>query len=788
MGIARPWPLCFLLIGLLVEGGIVREGLAGDCRVETVLNDWMVTKNASALWGLSWCMLQQESFVVSFQSGGRSSQRWKLASLLLDLYQPVSERCSAPHQPPRVLSRAMRRAMSSDDDVIGAFLLQFQKLAGLGPLHGLFVLDPPAPGCAVPGQLYETIRSVLASYQALGLGRCAEGVSAWFRGETSVCVDPTLCLASHRSTREPRSTIVQELLRFRSLSSWMAHLIQSGQEGMVGEYGVTASMRRSLDAPGLGVGLGLTTATVVDSAVHGILGKAEEVLRDWESPDLEVRLGPSSVLVLGRGWHGRDLEAVLRLKEEQWPAVVVLPFAEQVDVGAALARAPINWGRLILPLGQWSAVAMLFPRVDSGSSALQVAISDAQNAAEHMMEDSVWWSVLLGGSSPPTLLAPWIAPFHQCSTCTSLKQPSVTHTRGMIASLATFLVSRAAATVFCKDLPQLRHNAPVWEIAPPDIVPHTRCTETPSPFTASTSLLGVLPRCSVRVVQGSIERATPAPLLLLSWPFPEHWQLTAELIHRYRGAVRTTWVHEPAFVSPRYSYWALMYSPRPDTFPPPVLSTLVAALCGSGCARAVYPTTFLTQWPDLEEERLAMQAGLSGAADGLAGRDDWLLELAQRDGTALLTDSDAWWAKGYALGGARTRFKLRRNGFLSIMKSSKLFAPGHGVRSWLSLRLLQQSHRDVRVLGSGDAHASLWAVDDAFSDFEASIVVENDRSLGWWTEKLLSALAWQCVPVYFGSPTVAVEDSLIRVPGHRAHWFFATCGVSLGQHGSPRCW
>lgn len=85
---------------------------------------------------------------------------------------------------------------------------------------------------------------------------------------------------------------------------------------------------------------------------------------------------------------------------------------------------------------------------------------------------------------------------------------------------------------------------------------------------------------------------------------------------------------------------------------------------------------------------------------------------------------------------------------LSICASWKKFAPGHALRHEVISKLKDR----MEVMGNG--FRKIDAKVEAHADYKYSIVIENEKSDWWITEKLFDCLACGSVPIYWGCPDV----------------------------------
>lgn len=86
---------------------------------------------------------------------------------------------------------------------------------------------------------------------------------------------------------------------------------------------------------------------------------------------------------------------------------------------------------------------------------------------------------------------------------------------------------------------------------------------------------------------------------------------------------------------------------------------------------------------------------------------------------------------------------------LSIIASSKTFAPGHRLRHDI-IRKHQSSIEGVY----GNGYTFVPYKLEGLKDFMFHIVVENVSYDYWFTEKLIDAFVTGCIPVYYGCPSI----------------------------------
>jgi hypothetical protein len=88
---------------------------------------------------------------------------------------------------------------------------------------------------------------------------------------------------------------------------------------------------------------------------------------------------------------------------------------------------------------------------------------------------------------------------------------------------------------------------------------------------------------------------------------------------------------------------------------------------------------------------------------------------------------------------------------LSLIASKKKSLVGHKLRHRV-VRKLRTLGVDVDVMGGG--YRPFDEKSDGLASYRYSMVIENSRQLGYFTEKLIDALLLKTVPVYWGAPDI----------------------------------
>lgn len=86
--------------------------------------------------------------------------------------------------------------------------------------------------------------------------------------------------------------------------------------------------------------------------------------------------------------------------------------------------------------------------------------------------------------------------------------------------------------------------------------------------------------------------------------------------------------------------------------------------------------------------------------------------------------------------------------FCSIIVSEKRFTKGHILRH----EIVEQFRDKIDVFGRG--YKPIATVKEALQDYQFTIVIENERTNNWFTEKITNAILCGCVPIYWGAPNI----------------------------------
>ena len=90
---------------------------------------------------------------------------------------------------------------------------------------------------------------------------------------------------------------------------------------------------------------------------------------------------------------------------------------------------------------------------------------------------------------------------------------------------------------------------------------------------------------------------------------------------------------------------------------------------------------------------------------------------------------------------------------VSVISSTKRDLPMHKLRDDLATRLEELVTREVHVFGRGRKRY-VQNKEDALLPYRYSVVIENARQPGFFTEKIMDAFLSWTVPVYFGCPDI----------------------------------
>lgn len=88
---------------------------------------------------------------------------------------------------------------------------------------------------------------------------------------------------------------------------------------------------------------------------------------------------------------------------------------------------------------------------------------------------------------------------------------------------------------------------------------------------------------------------------------------------------------------------------------------------------------------------------------------------------------------------------------MSLIASTKRSTDGHRLRHEIAA-WCAAGGEDVDLLGR--AYRPIDAKEDGLVDYRYSVVIENAREIGYFTEKLIDSLLCETVPIYWGAPDI----------------------------------
>lgn len=94
----------------------------------------------------------------------------------------------------------------------------------------------------------------------------------------------------------------------------------------------------------------------------------------------------------------------------------------------------------------------------------------------------------------------------------------------------------------------------------------------------------------------------------------------------------------------------------------------------------------------------------------------------------------------------------RKTRMLSLIASKKKTLKGHKLRHRIARRLIETG-KDADVIGGG--YRPFADKSEGLAPYRYSVVIENSRQPGYFTEKLVDALLLETVPIYWGAPDIA---------------------------------
>ncbi|WP_422372438.1 glycosyltransferase family 10 domain-containing protein [Hoeflea sp.] len=96
--------------------------------------------------------------------------------------------------------------------------------------------------------------------------------------------------------------------------------------------------------------------------------------------------------------------------------------------------------------------------------------------------------------------------------------------------------------------------------------------------------------------------------------------------------------------------------------------------------------------------------------------------------------------------------RIEKTRMASLIASAKNHYPGHRLRHQVAA-LMRANDADVEVLGRG--YAPIEHKAEGLAPFRYSVVIENVREPGYFTEKLMDAFLCETVPIYWGAHDIA---------------------------------
>ncbi len=95
---------------------------------------------------------------------------------------------------------------------------------------------------------------------------------------------------------------------------------------------------------------------------------------------------------------------------------------------------------------------------------------------------------------------------------------------------------------------------------------------------------------------------------------------------------------------------------------------------------------------------------------------------------------------------------LTKHAMCSLIASSQKKQTGHKLRHDL-VRWCRETGQDIDVMGRG--YKPFVEKPEGLAPFRYSIVIENTREKGYFTEKLIDSLLCNTIPIYWGCPNIA---------------------------------
>ena len=95
-------------------------------------------------------------------------------------------------------------------------------------------------------------------------------------------------------------------------------------------------------------------------------------------------------------------------------------------------------------------------------------------------------------------------------------------------------------------------------------------------------------------------------------------------------------------------------------------------------------------------------------------------------------------------------YEYEKTKLVSMMYSSKRFAPGHDIRFQIANTL----NDVVSLMGSGNTGVHLKKKINSCKDYAFSIVIENCKEDYYFTEKIIDCFLTGTIPIYWGCPSI----------------------------------
>jgi hypothetical protein len=109
--------------------------------------------------------------------------------------------------------------------------------------------------------------------------------------------------------------------------------------------------------------------------------------------------------------------------------------------------------------------------------------------------------------------------------------------------------------------------------------------------------------------------------------------------------------------------------------------------------------------------------------------------------------------KAMELSEMRSRFPRPKSKLISCIVSGKAGLPGHQWRIAVAQELKATFGSKIDLFGFG--HQPIADKAEALDDYIFTVVIENDSSPHYWTEKLADSLIAGCIPIYSGASLVS---------------------------------